>query len=119
MPKAKPTKKVRLHDATFTEQLERSSDQIRPKKQLKSRSADGDEDSGKESDENEDLTSEIDESELKMVVEAKNALEKVTSQRDTIPGGGDGSSDEDYEDDVLEEEDEDIEDLVEFEDTIG
>lgn len=117
MPKANP-KKGRLHESTFTEQLQRSSDDIRPKKQKQSREAGG-EDSADERDVDEGASSDVvDEKELRMVTEAKKALDKQTASREKVSRDGDGSSDdEEYEDDVLEEEEDDgdFDDLVEYE----
>ena len=81
MPKANP-KKGRLHESMFTEQLQRSSDDIRPKKQKQSREAGG-EDSADEREVDEGASSDVvDEKELRMVKEAKKALEaRITYNR--------------------------------------
>lgn len=124
MPKAKSGKKgSRLHDSSFTEQLERSADDIRPKKKRARGSAD--KNGGSDDEGDVEIGSDVDESDLKMVSEAKRELEERTVS--SAPGmihegdgdGGEGESDDDeYEDDVLEEEnDEEFRNLVEYEGT--
>ena len=101
MPKAKSGKKgSRLHDSSFTEQLERSADDIRPKKKRARGSAD--KNGGSDDEGDVEIGSDVDESDLKMVSEAKRELEERTVS--SAPGmihegdgdGGEGESD-DYE----------------------
>ncbi len=130
MPKSKSSRKVgaRLKHESFTEQLKKSSDDIRPMKVArkgKGRSED-DEDEANASYDIDMMDAEEEDS--KLVAEARKQLDeedekialspgKVVNQGGDEGGGGEDSED-DYEDDVLgEEDDEDNEGLVEYDGT--
>ena len=129
MPKAKSSKKAgaRLKHESFTNQLTKSSDDIRPMKSArkgKGRSKD-DEDGDNASDDIDVVDAEEEDS--KLVADARKRLEEEDGQaalspRKEVNQGGDGDggedSEDDYEDDVLEEDDDDDnEDLVKYEGT--
>lgn len=124
MPKAKSGKKgSRLHESSFTEQLERSSDDIRPKKKKSQGSAARKGDSDDEGDV--EIGSDVEESDMKMVSEARKELDDRSAPAASSAaragdgdGDGDASDDDEYEDDVLEEENnEEFGDLVEYDGT--
>ena len=124
MPKAKSSKKpgTRLKHESFTAQLTKSSDDIRPMKAARK---------GKKRSEDDDLEAngdievvDAEEEDSKVVADARKRLDDEDhgqsgpslSPGKVITEGGEDSED-DYEDDVLEEDDDDNEDLIEYEGT--